>query len=749
MEGRLTPTIGLTKIETTDTRRLLPILNTDLDILDAAIGSISGGGMSNPMTAPADLIVGGAGGLPTRLGVGGAGQVLTVVGGVLTWAAPAAGGGATGPAGGDLSGSYPNPQIAAGVITDADVAAANKDGLAGTASLRTLGTGAQQAAAGNDARFTDARAPTAHHLTHEPGGSDPLAVNAAAATGSLRTLGTSATSAAAGNDARFSDSRPPTGAASGHLTGTYPGPSIANGVVTDTHVATANKDGTSGTASMRTLGAGATQAAAGNHAHAGMIVNPMTAVGDVIVGAASGTPARLARGADTQVLTLVSGTPAWQTPASGGMTNPMTAAEDVIKGGASGAPTRVAVGSNGQVLTVTAGAVGWAALPVDPGFANPMTAVGDLIRGGTAGAPTRLAPGTNGHVLTLTAGVPGWAVLPVDPGFANPMTTLGDLIAGGASGAPGRLGIGTTDQVLAVVAGAPAWAAPQATASLLANPSLEIWQRGAGPFTSGQVTADRWETSIGGTSSLSVSRDGANADAGSGYCAACTYTHNVASSFNQKLEHYAQLRGRLVTFTARVRTTVAGACRLAIQDSVTGQTFGAFHTGGGVYQTLSVTATVAAAATSAYVQVVFSASGTFYVDSAVLVVGATAPPFTPLHPADDLGRCLRYYQQWGGQITNEAIAVGHCYDPTKAQVTVPFQAPMGGVPTVTVSAAGDFTVGNAVGTAIALTAVAAAAVTSRQVHLDCTVASGLVAGNATVLRANSTLAARLRAEYNP
>jgi len=44
-------------------------------------------------------------------------------------------------------------QILDTTITDADVAAANKDGVAGTASLRTLGTGAQQAAAGNDARF--------------------------------------------------------------------------------------------------------------------------------------------------------------------------------------------------------------------------------------------------------------------------------------------------------------------------------------------------------------------------------------------------------------------------------------------------------------------------------------------------------------------------------------------------------------------------------------------------------------------
>jgi hypothetical protein len=50
-------------------------------------------------------------------------------------------------------------------ITGAMIAAAVKDPVAGTAGLRTLGTGAQQACAGNDARLSDARTPTDGSVT--------------------------------------------------------------------------------------------------------------------------------------------------------------------------------------------------------------------------------------------------------------------------------------------------------------------------------------------------------------------------------------------------------------------------------------------------------------------------------------------------------------------------------------------------------------------------------------------------------
>jgi len=58
-----------------------------------------------------------------------------------------------------------------------------------------------------------------------------LVVDAAATIGSLRTLGTGALQACAGNDSRLSDSRTPSGSATGFLGGTYPSPTVNRGML--------------------------------------------------------------------------------------------------------------------------------------------------------------------------------------------------------------------------------------------------------------------------------------------------------------------------------------------------------------------------------------------------------------------------------------------------------------------------------------------------------------------------------------
>ena len=62
--------------------------NADMDF----VWSADAAGMTNPMTSVGDLIRGGTSGAPTRLGIGSTGQVLTVSGGVPTWATSSSGG---------------------------------------------------------------------------------------------------------------------------------------------------------------------------------------------------------------------------------------------------------------------------------------------------------------------------------------------------------------------------------------------------------------------------------------------------------------------------------------------------------------------------------------------------------------------------------------------------------------------------------------------------------------------------------
>lgn len=81
-----------------------------------------------------------------------------------------------------------------------------EDPVAATAGLRTLGTGAQQAVSGTDARLSDTRTPTDGTVTDAKVAADAaideskldLASDAAAGTASRRTLGTGATQAAPG-----------------------------------------------------------------------------------------------------------------------------------------------------------------------------------------------------------------------------------------------------------------------------------------------------------------------------------------------------------------------------------------------------------------------------------------------------------------------------------------------------------------------------------------------------------------------
>lgn len=74
-----------------------------------------------------------------------------------------------------LPGSVVNASVAANAAIDESKLSLGSDAAAGVPSRRSLGTGAQQAAAGNDPRFTTPAIPAAHGSTHSDEGPDAVA----------------------------------------------------------------------------------------------------------------------------------------------------------------------------------------------------------------------------------------------------------------------------------------------------------------------------------------------------------------------------------------------------------------------------------------------------------------------------------------------------------------------------------------------------------------------------------------------
>jgi hypothetical protein len=243
-----------------------------------------------------------------------------------------------------------------------------------------------------------------------------------------------------------------------------------------------------------------------------------------------------------------------------------------------------------------------------------------------------------------------------------------------------------------------------ARANLLTNGGFEIWQRGTSGLAAG-FGADRWNASVGAGSSFNgaIGRDSANADTafGSTYCWSCTnYTHSAASQLDQAVETNGPgLRGRPVTFSMRVRTNVANHLRLQLID-VDGSTVlgsSAFHSGNNTYQTLSVTGTPNATTAGGKLicRVQFNASSTVnFLDNAMLVIGSVAADYAPMHSADDLARCLRYYEKIGPTATQPQLGA---YDTAGNQIvqTLSFAAKKAVTPTLTIG--GTFAYANASG----------------------------------------------------
>lgn len=164
---------------------------------------------------------------------------------------------------------------------------------------------------------------------------------------------------------------------------------------------------------------------------------PLSARGDLMVGAATAPATRLAIGAAGRLLSTDGTDPAWGQ-------GPATTDGDLIVGATAGTPTRLARGaSNGMFLSIVSSALAWGQ--------GPLTTLGDLLIGAASAPATRLAIGAAGKFLSSDGTTAAWG--------QGPLTTTGDMLLGATGGTPTRLAIGASTHVLTSNGTTAAWAA--------------------------------------------------------------------------------------------------------------------------------------------------------------------------------------------------------------------------------------------------------------------------------------------------
>ncbi|MCA4898745.1 MAG: tail fiber protein [Bacteroidota bacterium] len=419
-------------------------------------------GLTNPMTSAGDLIYGGAGGTPTRLGEGLNGQVLAASGtGTLSWITI---NGASANYVPRSTGTGASPPFASSSIYDNGI---NYTGIgrtvpivSGAANSRfeidAVGFGGGGTYGGMKVNTDTGGSP---YYGYSSGGVSNAWTTLDGVTGDWKVINGTGTLALTSNgDVKFFKALLPNnspGTVGQVLTSAGPGAPPTWTTV-----------GGTGTVTTITRGVGLVSGA------------PITTSGTIDVNVGTG-PSQIVQLDGSSRLPAVDGSQLINLPT--GLTNPMTTPNDLIIGGAAGAATRLAAPGNNQVLTSNgSGVIAWA--PQTSLMTNPLTTNGDIIYG-VGSTPTRLAAGTGflkggavpsySAVSLATADVTG--TLPVGNGGTG-ITTFGTgglLYASGAT-TMGTIGNGTAGQMLLVTGTTPTWQSMGGDATITGTGSITI-----------------------------------------------------------------------------------------------------------------------------------------------------------------------------------------------------------------------------------------------------------------------------------
>ena len=132
-------------------------------------------------------------------------------------------------------------------------------------------------------------------------------------------------------------------------------------------------------------------------------------------------------------------------------------------------------------------------------------------------------------------------------------------------------------------------------------------------------------------------------------------------------------------------------------------------------------------------------SNNFYLTGVCLNVGDSAIDFPHDESyGDTLAKCKRYFERIGipAGSNYQSFGVGHVHTNVTAVSVIPYEVEKRANPTASYDTASNFALLNAAGGAVACTGIGTSRITTHAVSITAN-ASGLVAGNATFLLANS------------